>query len=514
MRKIYEVLRLHGDAKLGLRAIARSCGISHNTVKDLLRRAEDAGLSWPLPAGLSETELTQKLYPEPAAPVPAPEPELDCAYIHQELKRAGVTRFLLWQEYKERNPTGLQYSQYCERYRRWCALLDVSMRQQYRAGEKMFIDYAGQTVPVVDRETGTVREAQIFLAVLGASSYTYAEAHWTQELPNWIEAHCRAFSFFGGVTQIVVPDNLKAGVKKPCYYEPDINPAYQEMATYYGIAVIPARVRKPKDKAKAEAAVLLAERWILARLRNRTFFSLHELRQAVSAELTRLNNTPFQKLEGSRRTMYETLDKPALKPLPARPYEFAQMRKARVNIDYHIEIDNNFYSVPYQLMKQEVDVRLSSNAVEVLCKGERVASHRRLHGKGQFITNDEHRPAAHRKYKDWSPSRVINWCSSVGPATGELAQKLLESKPHPEQGYRSCLGLIRLSKQYSHERMEAACRRALACKAISYQSVKSILATSLDQLPLNLSCHNDDAPPLNHENVRGSAYYNGKGASK
>jgi len=512
MRKIHEVLRLHGEAKLSLRAIARSCNISHNTVKDLLRRAENAGLGWPLPASMSETELAQKLYPEPAAPDSAPEPELDCAYIHQELKRTGVTRFLLWQEYKERNPEGLQYSQYCERYRRWRELLDLSMRQEYHAGEKMFIDYAGKTVPVVDRETGAIREAQLFLAVLGASSYTYAEAHWAQDLPNWIEAHCRAFAFFGGVTQILVPDNLKAGVKKPCYYEPDLNPSYQEMAAHYGVAIIPARVRKPKDKAKVEAAVLLAERWILARLRNRTFFSLHELRQAISEELAKLNDAPFQKLEGTRRTMYEKLDKPALRPLPAQPYQFAQLLKARVNIDYHIEVDKNFYSVPYQLVRQEVDVRLSSNTVEVLCKGERVASHRRLHGKGQFTTNDEHRPAAHRKYKEWSPSRVINWCSSVGPATGELAQKLLESKPHPEQGYRSCLGLIRLSKQYSHERMEAACRRALACKAISYQSVKSILATGLDQLPLGFTNSDDEVPRLNHKNVRGSAYYSGEGA--
>jgi transposase len=508
MRKILEILRLHNESKLPFRAIARSCCISHNTVKDVLVRAEAAGIHWPLPEELTETELEDKLYPSTNSK--PKQPEIDMSYIHTELRRKGVTLRLLWLEYKEQSPDGVQYSQFCDRYRRWRKQLDVSMRQVHRAGEKMFVDYAGQTVPIVDAKTGEIRNAQVFLAVLGASSYTYVNAYWQQALPEWIEAHIDAFEYFGGVPEIVVPDNLKSGVKNPCFYEPDLNPTYQDMATHYGAAIVPARVRKPKDKAKVESAVLLAERWILARLRNRTFYSLCELRQATAELLDKLNNEPFQKLEGSRRSQFEALDKPALKPLPTQQYEFAEWKKATVNIDYHIDLLKNFYSVPHQLVKREVHVRYTATTVEIFFKGERVASHQRLHGKGKFITDPGHRPAAHRKYAEWTPSRIISWCESVGFATGELATHILETKPHPEQGYRSCLGLIKLGKQYSQERLEIACRRALAYKAFSYQSVKSILSTGLDQLPLDKAA--DSSLPKQHENLRGSEYYQEEGA--
>ena len=341
MRKIKEILRLQGEMGLGVRQIARSLSVSHSTVLDMLHRAQAAGIAWPLPADLDETALEAKLYPGNQQGA-LPHAEMDMTSLHRELRHKGVTLQLLWQEYKRDHPDGYQYSWFCDRYREWSGTLDLVLRQQHRAGEKMFVDYAGQTVPVVDPRTGEVRQAEIFVAVLGASNYTFAEATWSQELPHWIGSNCRAFEFFAGVTEIVVPDNLKAGVARANRYEPDVNPTYQEMAVHYGTAVIPARPRKPRDKAKVEVAVQVVERWILAALRNRTFHSLDELNQAIAEALQRLNDRPFQKLSGTRRSLYESLDKPALRPLPAQRYAFAQWRKARVNIDYHIEVDHNY----------------------------------------------------------------------------------------------------------------------------------------------------------------------------
>ncbi|MEW6439287.1 MAG: IS21 family transposase, partial [Pseudomonadota bacterium] len=391
--------------------------------------------------------------------------------IHRELRRKGVTLQLLWQEYKQDHPDGYQYSQFCEHYRRWRRTIDITMRQEHRAGEKLFVDWAGQTVGVVDSATGEIRQAYIFVAVLGASNYTYAEASWTQDLASWIAAHTRAFEFFGGTPAIIVPDNLTTGVSRPCRYEPDINPAYHDLAQHYGTVVIPARVRKPKDKAKVENGVLQVSRSILAELRNRTFFSLSELNQAIREGLETLNYRPFQKLEGSRYSHYISLDRPALKPLPTERYEFAQWKKARVNIDYHIEVDANYYSVPYQLIRRQVDVRLTSTTVEVLYKGKRVASHGRLYDKGRYSTVFEHRPPAHQKYLQWTPERLINWANTIGPDTAQMVQTIMRRRPVPEQGFRSCLGLFRLGKRYSPERLEAACARALALGAYSYKSV-------------------------------------------
>jgi len=352
MRKIKEVLRLSKQIGLSERQIAKSCEISRSTVKEYLHRVQRAGLIWPLPSDLDDAQLENLLFPSarPIAPENRGMPPMDSLY--QELKKKGVTLQLLWYEYKQSNPQGYQYSQFCKRYQSWVDKLDICLRQQYRAGEKLFVDYAGQTIPVQNPLSGQTQEAYLFVATLGASHYTFSEATFSEDLPSWISSHIHAFEFFGGVAEILVPDNTKTAVTHPSRYEPDLNPTYQDLAQYYGTVIIPARVAKPRDKAKVESAVLLVERWILAALRNRTFFSLSELNQAISEKLEDLNNRPFQKLSTTRKALFKTLDKPALKPLPEKPYEYAEWKKARVNIDYHIEVDHHFYSVPYQLIKQ------------------------------------------------------------------------------------------------------------------------------------------------------------------
>lgn len=506
MRKIKEVLRLAAAGRSN-RAIARSVGIAHSTVREYRGRAQAAGLEWPLPAEVSDAELEARLFLLPR-PSNIQRPLPDWSEVHEELKarrRTGVTLQLLWLEYKERHPDGLQYSQFCELYRRWRGGLDRVLRQEHRAGEKVFVDFAGQTVPVIDRATGEVRDGEVFVGVLGASNFTYAQACESQELPEWIDAHVRMFEFFGGVPELVVPDNVKAGVRHACYYEPDLNPTYHELALHYGTAVLPTRVRQPRDKAKVEAGVLVVERWILARLRRHTFFSFVELNDEIHRLLDLLNDRPFQKLDGTRRSLFESLERPALRPLPETAYEFARWKKARVNIDDHIEIERHYCSVPHQLVRAQVDVRLTSTAVEILHGGRRVAAHRRSHRKGGFTTDPGHRPKAHQRYLEWTPSRIISWAASIGPRTAELVERILESKPHPEQGYRSCLGLLRLGQTYSAARLEAASERALRIGGISYRSVKSILQNSLDRAPLVEQTAL--RLPQNHTHVRGGAYY-------
>jgi len=510
MRKIKEVLRLKWELGLAARQIARSLSTSHSTVLDMLGRAKEADLSWPIP-DLDDAALEAKLYPHgPELPKNRPEPDL--AYIHKQLQRKGVTLQLLWLEYKQAHPDGVQYTQFTQRYRNWQSKLDVVLRHNHRAGEQMQVDFAGPTVTVVvNRQTGETQEAYIFVAALPASNYTFAKAVWSQDLRSWITCHCDAFEFMGGVTETVVPDNPKAGVKRPCRYEPDLNPTYQEMATHYGTVIIPARPYKPRDKAKVENAVQVVERWILAPLRNRTFFSLSELNGAINERLEDLNNKPFQKLEGSRRTLYESLDKPALRPLPPHRFEYAEWRKAKANIDYHVEVDHNYYSVPYQLVHQNVDIRLTATTVEILHEGKRVASHPRATGRGGYITQVQHRPASHQKQLEWTPSRLVGWAESIGPQTATLVKTLLEHKPHPEQGYRSCLGIMRLGKQYGPQRVEAGANRAVMSRACSYQSLKSILEKNLDKAPL--ASTEPAAPTPTHQNLRGPSYYAEEGGT-
>ena len=505
MRKIREVFRLKFDCELSNRKIAKSFHIARSTVAEYLFRFQQAALSWPLPQDLDDVQLEQLLYPPPPAPFASVRPLPDCNYIHCELRKKGVTLSLLWQEYKEQNPHGYQYSQFCHLYRQWAAKIDPVMRQEHRAGEKMFVDYTGQTVPVYDLHTNQMREAQIFVAVLGASNYTYAEATWTQSLPDWIGSHSRAFAFFGGVPKVVVPDNLKSAVSKASFYDPDINPTYLDMADHYGTAVIPARVRKPKDKAKVEVAVQVVERWILARLRNRQFFSLRQLNQAIAKLLEDLNNKPFQKLPGSRKSAFESMDRPALNPLPSQAYQFAEWKKATVNVDYHIEVDRHYYSVPHTLIKKKIDVRITNNTIECFYKSKRVASHIRSYHKGRHSTVKEHMPRSHQKWAEWTPQRFIRWAAKIGPHTQSLIENVLNSRAHPQQGFRSCLGILRLAKSYGNDRLEAACRRAVDIGGTSYRSVQSILKHNLDQKPL--PDQSSKSPPIEHINIRGARYY-------
>jgi len=507
MHKIKEIYRLKLVCGLSHRQIAASTGASKGTVSDYLLRAKTAGLGWSQIEGMKNAELERRLFASsresrasPSRPIP------QWSEIHQELKGKAVTLALLWQEYKGRFPEGYQYSRFCDLYRLWRGKLDLSLRQTHKAGEKLFVDYAGQTVEIVDSKTGIIRQAQIFVAVLGASSYTYAEATWSQELKDWVGSHCRAFLFLDGSTELLVPDNLKSAVTTPCRYEPEINRTYEEMATHYGTVVIPARVRKPRDKAKVEAGVLLVERWILARLRHQTFFSLAALNREIRQLLTRLNDKPLQQLAASRRELYERLDRPALKPLPLARYAFSRWKKVRVSIDYHVEFERHYYSVPYQLVRKELDLRATAETVECFHRNQRVASHRRNPSKGRHTTIREHMPRAHQEYLDWTPKRLVRWAAKTGGATEGVVEAILASRPHPQQGFRSCLGLLRLGKRYSPERLEAACCRALAIGSASYKSVQSILKTGLDEqelLPLNTP----EAPPIEHPNIRGSLYY-------
>jgi transposase len=507
VRKIKEVLRLHDEKRFSTRQIAESLSIGRSTVQDYLYRSERAGLNWSLAADLDETSLERQLYP--LAPCVTQEkrqmPSME--YLYQELKKKGVTLQLLWHEYKEANPDGYQYSRFCYHYQQWVQKLDLCLRQEYRAGEKLFVDYAGQTMEIADPETGEIQEVQIFVATLGASNYTFAEPTLSQGLSSWIQSHVHAFEFFGGVPEILVPDNLKSAVRGPCRYEPDLNATYRELAEHYGAVIIPARVAKPKDKAKVESGVLQVEHWVLAPLRNRTFFSLSELQEAIAEKLEALNNRPFQKLQSTRRILFETLEKPLLKPLPVHPYVFAEWKCARVNIDYHIEVDHHYYSVPYPLVHEKLDVRFTDTSVEVFSKGRRVASHRRSYRQGAHTTLREHMPKSHQRYLEWTPSRLIRWAGQIGPHTQNLVACILENRPHPEQGFRSCLGLLRLRKTYSPERLEAACARALQMKAYSYKNVDSILKNGLDRQPLTPASSQTPLPLLEHENLRGREYY-------
>jgi transposase len=509
MRLTREILRLRLGLALPIRHVARSCHVSPSTVCECLARAEAAGLPWPLPADLDDGALEARLYPGHTQWEARAEP--DYAALYRELKRRGVTLQLLWHEYKQQHPDdGYQYSQFCARYRRWRAQLDVVMRQEHRAGEKLFVDYAGQPLPIVQPATGAVRELAVFVAALGASNYTFAEAHDDQSLASWLAGHIHAFEFFQGVATAVVPDNAKTGVTKACRYEPDLNPSYQELATYYGTVILPARPAKPRDKAKVENAVLQVERWVLAPLRHRQFFSRAEANQALAQRLTWLNTRPFAKLAGSRRSLFEELDRPALQPLPARRYEPAEWKTdVGVNIDYHIEFARHYYSVPYQLVGQRIDVRATPTTVECFYRHRRIASHPRSTRAGHFTTDPAHRPKAHQRAAEWSPSRLIRWAETLGPHTAALVTTILERKPHPEQGFRTCLGILRLAKRYGAARLEPACQRAQAIGALSYRSLRSMLDAGLECAPLPgvLPSATPPTPVLDHPNLRGPTYY-------
>lgn len=459
MRKIREVLRQRWEWGLSERLVAASCSLARSTVAKYVKRAVEAGLSWPLPEEMTDEELERCLFPISLADETGSRFIPEWSEVHRQLARKGVSLQLVWEEYKEAHPDGLQYTQFCVRYREWRETLDLPMRQEHKAGEKLFVDFCGQTMPITDRKTGEIRQAQVFVAVLGASNYTYVEACWTQGLPEWIMAHVHAFQFIGGVPALTISDNLKAGVAAAHRYEPEVNRTYEELAEHYGCALLPARVRKPKDKAKVEKGVQDVERRILAALRHNTFFHLDELNEAIKWRLVQYNERPFQKLDGCRRSIFEQLDKPALRPLPAQPYEYAEWKKARVNIDYHVSVDGAYYSVPYQLVNQSIDVRVTLTCVEFFHKSKRVASHLRLQRKGQYATVAAHMPKGHQEFVEWTPERLVRWAEKTGPLTVQVVESIIRGRPHPQQGFRACLGLMRLGKEYGPERLEAACAR-------------------------------------------------------
>jgi len=506
MRKIREALRLCLAEGLSPRQAGIATGLPRSTVRRYVVRAVEAGLDWPLPPELDDRALEEQLFGR-AAPAPSAitRPVPDWAEVHRELRRKGVTQALLWTEYRTSCPSGFGYTWFTEQYRVYAGRLDLVLRHDHRAGEKLFIDFAGQTIPITDPLTGEIWQAQLFVAVMGASNYTYVEALPSQELPHWLGAHVRAFEFMGGCPAILVPDNLRSGVTKAHRYEPILNASYAELAAHYGAAIIPARPKKPRDKAKVETGVLIAERWILAALRNRTFFSLAEANRAIRERVTWLNNRPFKKLEGCRASLFAEIDRPALRPLPAVPYEYATWKAAKVNIDYHVEWERHYYSVPYGLVGERVDVRASARTIEVFARGRRVASHLRSAAVGRHTTESAHMPESHRRHLEWTPSRLVAWGEQTGPATGALVTAILAGRPHPEQGFRSCLGIFRLGRRDGLERLEAACERALAAGALSYRSVDSILKAGLARAPL------PEAPPVRatrtHANVRGPAAY-------
>ena len=503
MRKIREALRLAASG-LSTRSMASSLGVGRTTLREYLSRARSAGLSWPLPDDLSDSALEELLFPRSPSVTRGAFPQPDWTYVHNELRRKGVTLALLWEEYRTVHRDGYGYSRYCELYTRWEGKLSPVMRQRHPAGERLFVDYGGTTVDIICPKTGEIRTAQLFVATLGASNYTYVEASWTQSLPDWISSHVRAFEFFGGVPVQVVCDNLKSGVIKACFYDPAINRTYGDMARHYDTAIVPARPRKPKDKAKVEGAVLLAERWILARLRNQRFFGLDEVNAAIRPLLDQLNNKVTRHLGASRRDLFERLDKPALKPLPVEPYVYAQWKQCRAGLDYHIDVDRHYYSVPHHLLKQKLWVRITARTVEIFDKGQRVAAHARSSGNRQHSTHRDHMPANHRFREDWTPEKIRRQAARIGPNTETFVEVVMRQRKHPEQGYRTCLGVLRLAKTFGRERLEAACERALTINAHSYTSLHSILKNGLDRKP---RARATDEPAITHPNIRGSQYF-------
>jgi transposase len=507
MRQVREIVRL-GFAGVSKHEIARRTGLAPSTVRETLRRFSASGVAWPLPEGLNDAELEARLYGAAGTRQGhRRQVEPDWAVVHRELKRKHVTLSILWDEYIDQNPDGYRYSRFCELYRAWEGKLSVTMRQAHAGGEKLFVDYAGDPAAVViDRLTGEIRDAWIFVAVLGASNFTYAEASWTQGLADWIGAHARAFEAIGGVPQLVVPDNTKTAVIKACLYEPSVNRSYAEMAAHYGTTILPARPRRPRDKAKVEAGVLIMERWILGRLRNRVFHSLAELNQAIGELLRRLNDEkPIRRLGATRRQLFETLDRPALKPLPVEPYVFAEWRIRRVGIDYHVDVDRHYYSVPYRFAKETVEVRLTQRTVEMFVKGERVAAHLRGSGNGKHTTVKEHMPSSHRRHADWTVERIRRDAALIGPSAAALCDLILDERSHPEQGFRACLGIVRLVKAFGAARVEAATARALEIGSRTYGSVKSILDHNLDRHAAPE--RGPDGAAILHQNIRGSRYY-------
>lgn len=505
MRRVLDVLRLTFDQQRSQREVAQSLGLSQGSVHAYLTRFAASGLAWSVASTLSAAELEARRFQRPVLPTGRPLP--DWATVRQELTRKGVTLQLLWGEYRAQHPEGYQYTQFCRHYRAWAATLEPVLRQVYVAGERAFVDYAGPTLPLVDPTTGEERRASIFVGALGASHLLYTEATETQTLPDWIGAQVHMLEAFGGVPELLIPDQASALVRRPCSYEPELHPPYQEFAAHYGTTILPARLASPRDKSKVEVGVQIIEREVLAPLRDEVFPSLAALNAALAAGCERVNTRPFQKLPGSRRSVFEALERAALRPLPPTRYELAEWRRAKANIDYHVAVEQHFYSVPYALVGAQVDVRLTATTVEILAGGKRVAAHVRRRIPGRYTTDPGHRPKAHQRHLEWTPSRLIHWGATVGPATGQVVERILARLPHPEQGYRACLGLLALRRRYGDARLDAAATRALTAGAVSYRSIKSMLASGLDRLPLEGPAAPRLCLPATHAHLRGADYY-------
>lgn len=523
MGRTREILRQKWLLERSHREVAASVGVSAGVVGKTMSRAQRHGLTWAAVELLDDRALEVKLYGSGGA-AGEERPQPDCVWIHVERKKPGVTLELLHIEYLERHPTGLRYTQFCNRYRDWLDKQRISMRQVHRAGEKGFVDFGGKKPRITDRRTGAQTEVEIFVGVLGASNYTFAVATPTQKGPDWIRAHVEMFQFFGGVPAALVPDQLKSAVTKSCRYEPEIQRTYEEMAEHYDTVVFPARPAKPRDKAKVEVGVQVVTRWILARIRNETFFSIEALNERIGELLEELNDRVMRRYGRSRRQLFEAIDRPALKPLPKERFEYGEWLTATVNIDYHVEVKKHFYSVPYTYRREAVDVRVGASLVEISLNRVLIAVHKRDDRPGQYSTKSEHMPKSHREHLEWTPSRIIHWAGTIGPNTAELVKAIMEERPHPEMGYRSSLGIIRLEKSYGKERLERACVRALAVRARSYRHVAAILKNGMDQLPPEpetatqlaiadagqLADSNASQPAdrfLDHENIRGPGYY-------
>jgi transposase len=501
MRKIRDILRLRLAAGLSIRQIKDSTKASVGAIQKLLVRADELGLSWPLPDDLDDNRLAQLFYPGADTVASTRYQVPGWPEIHQALKRKGMTKQLLWEEYTQHYPNRCySYSQFCERYRHWCGQQKRSMRQTHKAGEKCFVDYCGQTVPIINAATGEIREAQVFVGVLGASNYTYAEATLSQSLPDWLGSHVRMFAFFDGCPELVIPDNLKSGVHQACRYDPQLNPSYQQLAEHYQLAVVPARPYKPKDKAKAEVGVQIVERWILARLRHHSFFSLFELNQCIRALLEALNQKPFKQLPGNRLQAFDQLDKPALRALPVQPYRYVEIKPVKVNIDYHVQYQRHHYSVPHQYVGETLELHAGDTLVSLYFRRRQVASHPRKHRPG-MTTEAAHMPERHRKQQQWTPGRLKNWAKDIGPEVLRWVDTQLTSKAHPEQAYRVCLGLLALSREYPPQRLNAACKLANREGLLRLKQVTSVLKSNRDQLPEQLELQVE--LPQDHENIRG-----------
>lgn len=507
MRHIHEVLRCHFVHGLSREATARSVGIAKGSVTNVLQRFAASGLTWPLDPAMSETELAARLYPPATDMASVPRPDLPT--IERELRRPHVTLELLWREYHDVHPDGMSRASFY-RYCRAQQAVAPTMKMAHKAGDKLFVDYSGDGLSFVNRQTGEVVSVALFVCCWGASSFCYADGTLTQQAPDFVASHERALRYFGGAPRATVPDNLKSGVRRSDRYEPAIGPLYAKLAEHYGFVVLPARVKKPQDKAVVENAVLNIQRYILGRLRDRTFFSLAEVNTAIRVLLDQFNDEPMPSYGGmSRRERFHALDLPAAQPLPAAPFRITTVQvDLRVARNYHIQFKKHHYSVPYHLVQQQVDVYLVGGIVEIYHEGQHIARHAHQPPNYGYSTREEHMPPHHRYVKGWSPEYFIGKGSLIGAQTAEVLRQILRRYKHPEQAYRSCLGVLNLAKHYTPERLEAAAARALHFQTPTYQTLKAILHQALDQQPLEGAAAPDQGQlPLLHDNVRGPAYY-------